>query len=262
MKKNVLYSDFLGLTKYQRFFRRFYFLSLKGMNYGGGTFIDNSGELKVFDVLNEMFEGKRELLFFDIGANQGQYTRALTQYFGKIAIIHAFEPSFMTYEMLLNSLHDNRNVITNNFGFSDKIKDSLLYTNEIGSGMASVYHRENLAWGIKMNICEEIKLTTIDSYCEDKKIDRINFMKLDIEGHEYFALQGAKRMIREKRIDAIQFEFGGCNIDSRTYYRDFYYLLNENYKIYRVLKDGLFDMGDYSQTDEIFMTVNYLAIKR
>lgn len=69
-------------------------------------------------------------------------------------------------------------------------------------------------------------------------------------------------MINDKRIDAIQFEFGGCNIDSRTFFQDFFYLLKDNYKIYRVLKDGLLEMPIYKETYEIFITINYLAIKK
>ena len=69
-------------------------------------------------------------------------------------------------------------------------------------------------------------------------------------------------MINDKRIDAIQFEFGGCNIDSRTFFQDFFYLLKDHYKIYRVLKDGLLEMPIYKETYEIFITINYLAIKK
>lgn len=75
-------------------------------------------------------------------------------------------------------------------------------------------------------------------------------------------MNGAKQMINDKRIDAIQFEFGGCNIDSRTFFQDFFYLLKDNYKIYRVLKDGLLEMPIYKETYEIFITINYLAIKK
>ena len=75
-------------------------------------------------------------------------------------------------------------------------------------------------------------------------------------------MNGAKQMINDKRIDAIQFEFGGCNIDSRTFFQDFFYLLKDHYKIYRVLKDGLLEMPIYKETYEIFITINYLAIKK
>lgn len=69
-------------------------------------------------------------------------------------------------------------------------------------------------------------------------------------------------MICNNKIEVIQFEFGGCNIDSRTYFQDFYYLLKDNYKIYRILKNGLIEIKSYKEIYEIFITINYLAIKK
>ena len=63
-----------------------------------------------------------------------------------------------------------------------------------------------------------------------------------------------------KKIDFIQFEFGGCNIDSRTYFQDFFYHLQDNYKIYRILEDNIYELQTYKETYEIFITVNYLAV--
>jgi hypothetical protein len=82
---------------------------------------------------------------------------------------------------------------------------------------------------------------------------------MDVEGNELNILNGAKRMIENDSIDFIQFEFGGCNIDSRTFFQDFFYLLKERYRIYRILKNGLYPIDSYSEKYEIFITTNYLA---
>ena len=50
----------------------------------------------------------------------------------------------------------------------------------------------------------------------------IDLLKLDVEGNELLALKGLSDSIEYIKI--IQFEFGGSNIDSRTYFQDFYYL--------------------------------------
>lgn len=69
-------------------------------------------------------------------------------------------------------------------------------------------------------------------------------------------------MLNDGIIDFIQFEFGGCNIDSRTYFQNFYYLLNTKYQIYRILKNGLYSIKKYRETQEIFVTTNYLAQRK
>lgn len=128
------------------------------------------------------------------------------------------------------------------------------------SGLASVYKRKLDHLGYYLNKLEKVKMSTIDIYCKENNIDRIHFLKFDIEGHELNALNGANKMLKDKKIDIIQFEFGGCNIDSRTFFRDFFYLLKDNYTIYRILKDGLFEISKYKEQYEIFDTINYLAI--
>jgi hypothetical protein len=63
-------------------------------------------------------------------------------------------------------------------------------------------------------------------------------------------------------IDFIQFEFGGANLDARTQWQDFFYLLQPNFSLFRVVNDGLWPIEQYRETDEIFTTVNFLAQRR
>ena len=64
------------------------------------------------------------------------------------------------------------------------------------------------------------------------------------------------------RVDAIMFEFGGCNIDSRTFFKDFWSLLVYQYQfsLYRLLpKQRLQYLSKYSETLEQFNYQNILA---
>lgn len=255
-------NNLFGRRKLQGIFEFLFNISLKGLNYGNGGDFKSSGELNVLNFVKEQFKSEKLITIFDVGGNDGCYSKTLSDFFSTKAIIHSFEPSKKTYEMFLEYTKNIPNIIPNNFGFSDVENYQILYTNEDGSGLASIYERKLDHFGISLDKKEEIKLSTIDAYCKKNGINRIHFLKLDIEGHELNALKGAAQMINETQIDIIQFEFGGCNIDSRTYFQDFYYLLKDSYKIYRILKDGLFEMPTYKETYEIFTIINYLAVKR
>ena len=252
--------QFLKKIYNQPFWEKVFKLSLERMNYGNGGDIDQSGELNVFKIIDEAFDKDTKLILFDVGGNVGNYSKALSHFFNRRAIIHSFEPSRKTFEMYLKATSGLQNVISNNVGLSDIESNVLLYSNIEGSSLASIYPRKLDHFGLAMDKKEQITLTTIDSYCTNELIERIHFLKLDIEGHEFNAIQGAKEMLINKRINYIQFEFGGCNIDSRSYFQDFYYLLKDNYRIYRIVKDGLYEIKSYKETYEIFITINYLAV--
>jgi len=58
----------------------------------------------------------------------------------------------------------------------------------------------------------------------------------------------------------IQFEFGGCNIDTRTFFQDFWYLLTKyGFSFYRIAPKGVFKQDSYNENLETFTTTNYLA---
>jgi hypothetical protein len=85
---------------------------------------------------------------------------------------------------------------------------------------------------------------------------------MDIEGHELDALSGAKRMFDNKSIDIVAFEFGGCNIDTRTFFQDFWYFFSGiNMRIYRVTPSGyLYRIDSYKEIQEQFRTTNFVAM--
>ncbi|MGH9942027.1 MAG: FkbM family methyltransferase [Pyrinomonadaceae bacterium] len=109
---------------------------------------------------------------------------------------------------------------------------------------------------------EQIHLRTLSSFCEEQQIGHVDLLKLDVEGHELKVLEGARDLIGSRAINYIQFEFGGTDIDSRTFFRDFFYLLDPQYKLFRILRDGLAPIEACRESLELFGYVNYLAISR
>lgn len=59
----------------------------------------------------------------------------------------------------------------------------------------------------------------------------------------------------------IQFEFGGTNIDSRTFLCDFVRLIGPRYEIFLMLADGL-EPVRYTDRDEVFITSNFVSERR
>ncbi|MDB5144153.1 MAG: methyltransferase FkbM family [Mucilaginibacter sp.] len=248
-----------GKKKYQNLFEELNSLSLRGMNIGGGGAVNSSGEFWALNYINQKLKNINELTIFDVGANIGDYSILLQNTFGEKAHIYSFEPSGKTFNKLNLNLIDLTNINTFNFGFGDKNEKINLFRDSDESPLASVYNRRLEHFSIKMNKVEEIEIRTIDEFCLENQIKHIHFLKLDAEGHEMNILKGTPGLLRSGAIDFIQFEFGGCNIDSKTFFQDFYYLLRDNYYLYRIVQDGLYKIEHYKEMYESFITTNYIA---
>ena len=72
-------------------------------------------------------------------------------------------------------------------------------------------------------------------------------------------LDGFGALISKTKI--IQFEFGGCNIDTKSHYRDFwYYFKNRGFAVYRITPFGPSRLDTYTEYDEHYKTTNFIAV--
>lgn len=258
----ALLEPLAGKKEYQALFERLHGITLDGMAMGSGAYTDESSEKAAIQYILQKLNSVNPIVCFDVGGNIGQFTTLLHEVFGKQAVIHTFEPSSATFNQLKKNTETFPEVTIHQKGLGETQGSLKLFTNEDASLIASVYQRRLDHFGIQMDKYEEIEITTLDQFCQQNSIPHIHFLKLDVEGHELKVLKGAEQMISNNSIDFIQFEFGGCNIDSRTYFQDFFYLLSKQYTIYRIVKDGLHPIKGYRETYEAFVTTNYLAERK
>ena len=200
-----------------------------------------------------------EMNFFDIGANVGLYTQAILELLPK-AKIFSFEPSSKAFAILSEKYSSNQKVTLINSAVGMKNGSSKLYSDESGSGMASLTKRRMEHFGMEFEFEEEISLVKLDDWCWENNVWP-SIIKMDVEGHELDVLKSGSEAVL--KADAIQFEFGGCNIDTRTFFQDFWYFFKENkFDIWRITPTGLDYIQNYSEYDECFTTTNYLAINK
>jgi FkbM family methyltransferase len=230
------------------------------MNYGIAGDVKESGEFFLLDYTKNLL--RKNPVIFDVGANIGKYSLLVNEVFEKRVKIYAFEPSRKIFRSLEKSTKMFSNIKSFQIGIGEVEKAATLYYDKEKSALASIHKRKLDHLGIDFNRKEEVTIVSLDNFCQENKIERINLLKLDIEGNEINALRGASRLLKNNCIDFIQFEFGGCNIDSRTYIRDFFDLLGNYYSINRIIKNGIVPLGKYKETYEIFTTANYLAVKK
>lgn len=197
-------------------------------------------------------------IILDIGANIGTYSQAVLKLCPG-AKIYAFEPSSVARLQLQQRFISNPQVKIYPYAVSDAVGTSILWSDIAGSGLGSLSRRKLEHFGITFDHQEDIQLMTLDDWNLEVGIQP-DFVKIDVKGHELKVLNGARLLL--KSVKVVQFEFGGCNIDTRTYFQDFWYFFSQaNFKIFRIGPSGLIEILTYSENDECFLTTNYLAIR-
>jgi FkbM family methyltransferase len=228
---------------------------MKSQGFGAGSSSRTSGESGVFQLV----QGDAPVLF-DVGGHVGDYTAAfLAAHPSGRAFV--FEPSATHFKLLRDRIGNIANVTLQNCALGAQRSELPLYKNADVTGLASLAQRRLDHIGIAMDKVEMVQVETLDDVCGGLGVQHIDLLKIDVEGHEMDVLKGAARMFAERRVDSVQFEFGGCNLDTKTTLQDFYYFFKEvQFSIGVVQPSGRVQpLGTYDEFYEHYRTTNFLA---
>lgn len=222
--------------------------------------IEISGEARVI----QNFIANKNIVF-DVGANAGDWTREVLNQ-GHDLEIHLFEPIPNVYQKLLQNLADKipgGKITPFNLALGQKQEVKTFYHYDDLSVLSTFYRRVEVEKQGNFDPPKSFPVvtTTIDIYCDQQQIKRINFLKIDVGGSELDVLYGAKHFLETGRIDYLQFEYGGTYLDSqRTLKEAFEYLQKFRYSIFKILPSGLEYKPIFQPEDENFEYSNFLAV--
>jgi len=132
-------------------------------------------------------------VFLDVGANIGCHTLIAAEKVGNTGVVHAFEAITSTCVALTKNvnLNDFSNVVINHCAvYEENTTLELFVANQDNMGMSSVFQRNEIS-----STTERVAAITLDSYVAQHKIERVDFLKMDIEGAEFSALKGMKNTL-------------------------------------------------------------------
>ncbi|HZF02469.1 MAG TPA: FkbM family methyltransferase [Methylomirabilota bacterium] len=225
-------------------------LWLKAYENCSGNFAMNGEEM----VLRSL-GGAPVQTVFDVGANRGDWS-LLAHRLLPNARIYAFELSPPTFESLRQNTRTCDTIEIFNFGLSDHDGETFFYHYPEKSGETSVIAHPFQSGGVEM----KGHLHAGDVFCAEHGIQKIDLLKIDVEGAEAAVLHGFKKMLAAKKISVIQFEYEKLNTATKFLLKDFYALLGDcGYAIGKIFPTYI-DFRDYVFEHEILWGSNYLAV--
>lgn len=154
----------------------------------GGSYLAQKG----------FFSEDPPIIIFDVGAHRGETIDAYRKIFSQ-AIIYSFEPVRESFKKLVERIQFDNRISAFWLAFSDK--------KEIRSFYLTPQTNQSSFFGIPSGARRfDVMTDTVDSFCEDRKIEHIDILKLDVQGAEPLVLRGAIKMLKEKRISLVYTE--------------------------------------------------------
>lgn len=167
-------------------------------------------------------------IIFDVGAGIGDYSLIAGSQ-NKKNQVFSFEPTHTSHLRFLEniSLNNIKNinldsrVISNNSNgvyFNHKEINEISHINTKGAG-------------------EKCQSISIDEFCEEKDINNIDLIKIDVEGAESFILEGMHKMIKNNSIQSIIIELNSNSLNYNSSNKKNYKFLSKYYNCYLIMKN-------------------------
>ncbi len=182
-------------------------------------------ELPIIQWAAQKF-GNKAKTFIDCGAHMGAYSILLSEHFEKV---HAFEAQRRTFYQLCGNIFINEksNITPHHEAVTTVTEANQIATlhvvSEDGGGSTIRVPQGNQA----VLSHEQVKTVTIDSY----NFNRVGLIKLDIEGNELKALNGARHTIERNNFPPIIFEANNDKWFEKEKQDLFAHLVNLGYQI-------------------------------
>ncbi len=234
----------------------YYLLSFFKNRIGLNNFdIERNGEKFVAQSMISLMD---KPIIFDIGTNIGDWSRLALEA-NKDCKMFLFDANPDICKLLNAQFGDREVKITNTLVSNDHEEHNFFISNSNSlSGASSMYEHYYLKGKSKK---VSVKSITIDTFCSDNNIQKIDYLKADIEGAEVPMLHGATEMLEKQAIDIIQLEYNQTWIRAHCCLKDIFDICKKyNYKLYRIMPNSLMILDYYHYIVDDFNYQNLLMV--
>lgn len=191
---------------------------------------------------------KSELVVFDIGCFQGNFSRSIKKEVKKKIRFYLFDPN---PNLKIKDFQYKELAFSNNKGRKKFYLNTFFPAS--GSSLNTIHVKDRL-WNftrkfVTGNLNKQFKSfdvnsDTIDNFCKQEDIEFIDILKIDTEGSEIEVLQGAKNMLNKTNIILVEV------LDERKKFKEKYEnvidILEKNYSFKKIQEKRIWSLGTLS----------------
>lgn len=194
---------------------------------------------------------------FDVGCNIGEWTRLARSHHPN-SDIHMFEVVPDTFQHMKKNIVLDEKMYANPFGLSSEAGTLDMKYKPSYSAVSTCLRM------LRVDDSEYRSGLVMkgDDYVKSRMIDKIDYLKVDVEGAEKMVFEGFSETLKQNKIDIIQFEYGYACILTKWLLMDAYELLGSHGFVLGKYANGRIDFHDYALWREDFQGPDYFAIHR
>jgi len=233
----------------------------------GSSLLQGKGAGSGWDMRSELRAAagcitRPDPVLLDVGANRGKWSQGMLRLFPATRRVILIEPQKDCLTAL--DVVDLPGKLIVPCAVSDHSGEEPFHVSGVGWGAASLHARNETCFATRSQKEITVPVTTLDEVFEREGIQYVDFAKFDIEGAELSAFHGAARCFSCGAFGALSFEFGSGNINSRTFFHDFWTFFTElGFEVFRVLPGGhILRIDHYYEDLEYFRGVSNYICKR
>jgi FkbM family methyltransferase len=198
-------------------------------------------------------------LLVDVGAADGTISQKLTEAFPR-STAYAFEPIPSTFRLLKERVSGNKNIIAVNKGLGSEEKELTIHLSrritsssffDIEKHISNEFFSENL----RDVGSESVVVSTMDK--EIPSHQRVNILKMDVQGFELEVLKGGKETLKRTAIVVIEMQNHDLYVGAPKYYDIDKFLRESSFELYDMIPSIRQDKKLY-EWDSIYVNKDIL----
>jgi FkbM family methyltransferase len=258
----------LGRSNYARLAR---FLWMDSRLDVGNDMRTNGEALVHAAAIRRAAQSSGPVCVLDVGANAGDWSALFLDAWVAAGLgpsrlaLHVFEPIEVMRQRLTAALAARPTPVVLRIvaaAVADRSGTAVFHAREGGSSSLSTSASEAGFGPERLGEVITVPLVTLDDYCAEHGIERVDLLKIDTEGHDLGVLRGAERMLRAGRIEMAQFEYNQLWIGTRSFLKDVFDLVEPlGYRVGKVTPLGLETYRGWHYELESYREGNYLIYR-